>query len=265
MKTHDFDPSALLEYVSHFGYALESIRFRGRQSHLSSAHLCEQLVLSEESAVIDVNMGLLANCSPLPSYFKKFLEEELVDEEKFSHFVEFFDHHLIKDFFRASLPERFLFGSREEALLLHGAMVGFHSVAMLHRLMELCYPEFIVQVKKGVKRRKAVQEPFLLGFHRLGEGRSLGGIVEYQDIHIEVVLKVDSRVEDSDVFWPVELLRRLQELVIPMVKGYGLYLTVMFAAEGPQQRLSAGSYLGYSSLGIAVGVHRWPIFEGIAT
>ena len=78
-RIHEFDIISLLRLLMTMNYSPEEIRFRSHNSICSQPGLIHDIMFRHEpvrEAVITMNMGLLGAQSPLPSYFRKKMENE---------------------------------------------------------------------------------------------------------------------------------------------------------------------------------------------
>src|SRR5208282_6583672 len=87
----------------------EEILFESATRDVSQPAPCHKIEFRTEpirQAVLTLNLGLLGTQSPLPSYFKRILEDANVDEQSFLDFLRFFDHKLLENYLRSIYPER---------------------------------------------------------------------------------------------------------------------------------------------------------------
>ncbi len=294
-----FDIVALLKFLENKGYPLENLIFCGNMSLKSTSSLCSNVECSPEtaSASVTFNLGLLTGNSPLPSYFRKCMENGEIDEENFVNFLQFFNHHLIKKFLMLTWVEKFLVEiyreSHEESRLTktsdaffltdqllphHNAyveewkeirlsnlmMLGLDSISSIHWVFSLCFPELELKVKKCVKSRKVSGHDFFLGVSQLGSKNALGGYMVQTTPAYSVSLTSDIEQTDNRVFWPTEIRSRLRESIFPLIWKTHIYLIISFTINQYNRALylNRQSLVGYNSLGEATSNFTWLIWEG---
>ena len=298
-----FDLCALLKVLEGEGYGLEKLLLQGNTVQSSYASLCSSLTVSEDAyfdlpATLTLNLGLLVGSSPLPNYYRQCMEKGVIDEESFLIFLQFFNHHVIKNFLKVSWAERFVATLQKEShlkrtitfsralevrkeraplnhlrplkehwrdLQLANLMIlGLDCVSSLHWAFSLCFPELELEVKKCIKKRKVYCADFILGMSQLGGKCALGGYFSHTIRAYSVALSSDIEQTDQGTFWPIEIRERLKELIFPLIEKTHIYLRLSFTINQYQRAtyLNRLSRMGFASLGEATSNFTWRLYDG---
>ncbi len=261
-RIKEFDILALLSVLESQGLTFENLVFDGNHTNASSPHLCEKL----EGDVLTLNLGLLMAGSPLPNYFRQTMEKEVIDEEKFIPFLQFFNHHLIKNFLELSWIEKYLLKSWKTIQRSHLGLLGLNSVSSLYWLLSLTFPDLKLQVEKAPRTVKFACEAFRLSEHSLGNQNTLGGVLKQKIPTFQIHLTAESEQTDAGVFWPTEIRQRFRETIFPLLKKTRIYLHLYLTIHQYKHaiRLSSQTHLGFSSLGDSDSSFTWQLFSGFA-
>jgi hypothetical protein len=265
-RAHDFDVPALLDRLASLGFQGADVELRSRRSTVCQGRVVHAVGLDPAAhrVTVDVNLGLLAASSPLPSYFLQAIDEldsdDLTSDERLE-LVRLLDHHLLRERFASLYPERDagLSGGEgwEETKALLASQLGLASPSSLHWLFASVFPELTVLVRRGRAGRQVPSEAVRLGQSRLGSG-SFGGRAEVGTGTIEVTLGGGDTPAASGLTWPAEARRRLEDQVLPVLGDRAAQVTVWLALDEPVEpfQLAAVSSLGAGELGRPDGLDR---------
>jgi hypothetical protein len=269
-KLHEFDLISLLCLLQHIGYSLEDIRFRSHLSTVSQPSLLHKIRFSHtpvREVVLVVNFGLLSAQSPLPSYFFKKMDEGVMDEQRFSDFMTFFDKTLIYNYLLTLYPELDfkLFPNWENSKQRYFRMLELKSVSTLHHLFGLVFPELDTDVQKTPLGR-VIETTFpVLGITKLGDDAVFGKEVNAWVSGIRVTLFSDEEIAGNKVPWPKEIQSRLDKLVFPLLRKAGIDMEIFLVIRSQRgwAKLHTESYLGYDRIrGGEAKYRRIRIFRG---
>jgi hypothetical protein len=254
-RAAEFDPSALVRLLAYLGYRPEEILFESAAREVSQPTLVHRVEFRSEpvkQAIVTLNLGLLGTQSPLPSYFKRLVEDPDVDEQSFTDFLRFFDHRLLDAWLRSIYPEHdpAIFKDFEKTKQSYLRLLGLNSVSTLHWLIELTYPELGVTVEKGTIMRSVQLEGARLGRCELGGGAVLGGWMRAPVPGYLVTLYADEEHTEFGRPWAEEVMRRLERLVFPAVSEGAIELKVVLVVRSERvwAQLRPGSYLGFDRM-----------------
>jgi hypothetical protein len=263
-----FDVCALLKALEHAGLTLSEIFFLANTSYASPSSLCQCLVVHQKTpsfAHLTVNFGLLSPSSPLASYFRKQMEKELIQEEKFTAFLRFFDHHLIENLIHSIWPEKFLLPKRPDLFSSHFNLLSLKSKSTVFWLWRLCFPELKVTVERVKKAVKFPIQHFRLGKNLLDGKSALGGYATFSFYILSITLFVEEKKErDRPPSWPVEIKRRLQTYIAPIMRKSHAYIScfVFLPHDALPVYLDGMTLLGYGKLGKSHERSTIRLFEG---
>lgn len=264
-KIKEFDVCALVKAIQNLSYPFDSIFFVGHSNYASCVSLCQSILFAQplypHLVIISLNLGLFVPNSPIPSYFRKWMEEEVIDEEKLTYYLQFFDHILIKNFIKTSIPENFLFLGMKH---YHIKMLGVNSIYVLHLLIQLCFPELCLSIKKKEKILTIFLTPFRLGLDKLTSPCPLGGEVRKSVFTFEILFTTEYPQTELGIFWPLEILKRLKELIFPLLIKMDMHFSIFMNIHNCNipTFLSQTTHLGYTRLGECQGDYTFCIFEG---
>ncbi len=266
-RAEKFDLCALFKALDHQKVDLDKLLFEGTQEQTSSTRLCQEITPSKDSvtsAIVKLNLGLLTASSPLPSYYRKGLDKGEINENSFIPFIQFFNHHVIKNTLRHSWIERFFIRDWETMKLDSLSMMGLDSVSSLHWLFSLYFPELELTVSKSFKEQRMSCPEFNLGISRLGEKYALGGYVRRKRRGYNVSFRSDIAQTETRVFWPTEIRNRLRERIFPLLEKTHIFLIVTFSIDQYKRAtyLNTQSFLGFTSLGETSSNFNWSLYEG---
>ena len=264
-----FDPINLLLVLTHAGYHMDDIMFCSHFSSSSQSRLIEMVEFQEtpKKVLITLNLGLLGAQSLLPNYLFKQVDDNTIDDQRFSKFFGFFDDRLLRRFLLAIYPEYDEsivpnWETRKKASL---QTLKLDSVANLHWLAQLIFPELQIRVEKLTLQRNIDLGAPILGKTQLGYQSVLGNIKK-----VPVLGKRITLISDEDNFknnqpWPDEVEQRMQKLMLPTLQGIDLDMEIwlMIRSQSTSLSLKANSYLGYENIeGDAAQIRQIRIFSG---
>ncbi len=267
-RIRHFDLVALLNLLESMGYRTEDVIFRSAMTRVSAQSMVEDIeFLPEQKVIVWLNMGMLSYQSPLPTYFLKMLELEVINVQSFIDFVQFFSDRLIRDYLCALRPEgdpRLGLGWQRSGRHLV-RLLGLSSPSTLHWLFSMVFPELEIAVYRDRHWRELSPGHVKLGGTPLGAGAVFGGRtrVKVRGFSIELLSEEDSA--DNGAPWAHEALRRLEGQILPMLADYDLSIKVIVVIRHRSgwARLSHDSLLGYDALrGGKPKVKRAVIFRG---
>jgi len=249
-----FDPISLLKLLAHLGYGMNEILFCSAFSACSQSRLLESIEFrsSPRKAVITLNLGLLGGQSVLPNYLFKQVHNNTIDAQRFAEFFGYFDDRLLRRFLLAIYPEfdETIFQNWETRKKSAVHTLRLDSIATLHWLTQLVFPELQVRVEKITLQRSIDLGAPILGKARLGYQAVFGKIKKLPVPGKQITLITDEDSFTKEQTWPHEIERRLQELVFPVLQGVDLHLEIwlMIRTQGSHLGLKQNSYLGYENL-----------------
>lgn len=250
-----FDLCALLKLLRTLGYQRANVIFEGNTNQASYNSLCHAIYFDEDPrrARIVVNIGLLGPLSPLPSFFQNLVDREDVDSTRFISYLNFFNHRLIDNFIRMTLPETHenLFSSWKQTQLNYLSLLGFESVSTLWFLMKICFPDLVVEVKKNPQIIKLQTSSLVLGRDVIGYNSYLGNRFKQTLSSYKITFSTEDELSDVGTPWPIEINRRLVELIYPILKKTDLHFSIVLKIKNKFNYLTLGSktYLGFDRVG----------------
>jgi len=264
-----FEPINLLILLAHMGYGMEDILFCSHFSNCSQSRLIESVEFrgSPKKVLIKLNLGLLGGQSALPNYFFKQVDDNAIDDQRFSEFFGYFDDRLLRRYLLAIYPEYDEAISPNWEFRKKAALqtLKLNSVTSLHWLSQLVFPELQIRVEKVTLQRNMDLGAPILGKALLGYQTVLGKIKKIPVAGLRITL-----ISDEDEFtnkqpWPDEIERRLKKLMLPILQGIDLDLEIwlMIRSQTSWLSLKANSYLGYENIvGDADKMRQIRVFSG---
>lgn len=249
-----FDPISLLKLLAHLGYDIDEILFCSTFGACSQSRLLESIEFrhSPRKVVITLNLGLLGGQSVLPNYLFKQVHNNTIDAQRFAEFFGYFDDRLLRRFLLAIYPEfdETIFQNWESRKKSAVHTLRLDSIATLHWLTQLVFPELQVRVEKVTLQRHIDLGSPILGKSRLGYQTVFGKIKKLPVPGKQITLITDEDSFTKEQTWPHEIERRLQKLVFPVLQGVDLHLEIwlMIRTQGSYLGLKQNSYLGYENL-----------------
>ncbi len=254
-RINEFDIISVMRLLMSIGYGPEEIRFNGNNSICSQSALIHSITFNHEpvkEVVLTLNLGLLSAQSPLPSYFRKKMEDDVAGSRRFEQFIGYFDHHLIRDYICNLYPEinRFYFPSWEMTKRRFLELLDLKSVNTLHWLFQTVFPEIEVKVEKALISREMETVPIRLGINRLGSDAVFGSKAKAPISGCRVTFFSEEDTTDTQVPWPREIKDRLSHLVFPILYPTGIDLEINLVLKSQKRwaRLHADTYLGYDRI-----------------
>ncbi len=264
-----FDPINLLTLLAHIGYGMEDILFCSHFSTCSQSRLIQSVEFrgSPKKVLITLNLGLLGGQSLLPNYLFKSVDDNVIEDQRFSEFFGYFDDRLLRRYLLAIYPEhdQALDPSWEIRKKASLQTLKLNSIASLHWLSQLVFPELQIRAKKVTLHRHMDLGAPILGKTQLGYQAVLGKIKKIPVAGVRITLISDEDNFANNQPWPDEVERRLQELMFPILQGIDLDLELwlMIRNQSTSLSLKANSYLGYENIvGDADQIRQIRIFSG---
>lgn len=264
-----FDPINLLLVLIHIGYDMDDIVFCSHFSTSSQTRLIVSVEFqdSPKKVRVTLNLGLLGAQSLLPNYLFKQVDDNTIEEQGFAKFFGFFDDRLLRRFLLAIYPEYDQsivpnWDARKKASL---QTLKLDSVANLHWLAQLIFPELQVRVEKQTLQRHIDLGAPILGKTQLGYQAVLGKIKKMPVLGKRITLISDEDNFKNNQPWPDEVEQRMQKLLLPTLQGIDLDLEIwlMIRSQSTSLSLKANSYLGYENIeGDAAQIRQIRIFSG---
>jgi len=252
---HEFDIVSLLHLLKTMDYAPEDIRFRSSNSTCSQPGLIQGIQFYSEpvrEAVITMNMGLLSAQSPLPSYFRKKMDQEESGRASLVDFIRYFDHCLIRNYLLNIYPEinAFFFPDWELTKRRYLQILNIRSIGTLHWLFSKVFPEIGVQVENAVLSSDVQTRPIRLGETALGFDAVFGSRTRVPINGRRITFYSDEEMTDTRVPWPKEIKNRLTNLVFPVLRPAGIDLEILLVLKSQKRwvRLHEETYLGYDRI-----------------
>ncbi len=248
-RLHQFDPISLLRVLMHNGVSRRNIEFRSHHSKASQGRLMQDIELVRDGVIIWFNLGLLSAQSPLPSYFFKEMDNGFVDPAVFEGFIGYFDHALIELYLHSIYPElnTYLFPDWSLSLRRRLCLQNLRSMAGLHWLFGLVFPEFGVEVHKVPMNRRVKTEELRLGEVTLGGDAVFGQSSSVPILGLQTTLVNQTQGTDRGRPWFEVIDERMKDVVAPILEEVGVQLELVLLIEDMESvaTLAAGSYVGY--------------------
>ncbi|TQV88494.1 type VI secretion system baseplate subunit TssG [Aliikangiella coralliicola] len=247
-----FDLLALLRLLKLEGYSMNDIWFSSHDSLASQDRLIEKVSLNNERVFISINLGLLGVHSPLPSALYRQLDVASMQQKSLSLFLGFFDHLLITNYLGNLYPQinTELFRDWQSTNQNYLVLQNMRSKSTLFWLFQMVFPEFKIKVGCSSFPTSVTAEAIYLGTLILGDDSTFGGqkINELAARHIHLRLMHDDY--QPNLNWAEEALRRVEELVFPLLDGLELCLKITMAlgTHNHSLHLRPASSLGYETL-----------------
>lgn len=228
-----FELKPLLDLLRGRGYGPGDIMFEsGREGGGGALVQGVRFSHDEEAGkrpkvIITLSLGLLGDNGLLPSYFLQVAERSR-DPERFFDFIRFFDHWLITNFVRATCPEddAEIYGDYCAAQAAFFRMLGIGSVSTLKWLMQLCFPELCVRVKRAHFIEATSSHAFRTGESRLDGSGIVGRVYESDRSGFIVDLIAEEELDAHGRNWPSVVRPRLEKTVLPLLESSRVPLLV---------------------------------------
>lgn len=264
-----FDIFALLKLLENLGYKMSDIFFQSNPSFSSSSSVCHDIIFREKGyprIILILNMGLFANQSALPSFFRKKMDEGSIDSVAFAKYLGFFDHYMIRTFLGVSMPEDSgcFFFDWKETLREYLKFLALSSGSTLQLFFQLCFPELKVVVVKFPRVINLHKASIILGSTILGKDSFLQKNEKLTISSFKVLLTASEPLTDLSVPWPFEIRKRIADLIFPLLERVNIYLQIVLIMEKVKSfaHLSRTMHLGYSCIGENSEPLRICIFSG---
>lgn len=249
-QIRQMDLGALFNALQALGYSGDRVELRSNPTSTHTASLFSAIELSPERARVTMNLGLMSNQGPLPSYFTELLADQR--DNALSELLWFFDQYLLRHRALALMPEedeetlpRFSETRRQLLRLLR-----LQAPCALHWLFQRVFPEMEVLTRRRLAARPLRTSGALLGDCRLGDSSTLGGLAEVPVPTLEVRLCTDEWEAPGRLPWAHAAPARLRARVAPLLSDLDLPLVVVLVVREREghARLLPGNLLGYDPI-----------------
>ncbi len=263
-----FDLCSLLKLLGTIGYKIGDIYFKSNPDQSSHSALCQRIEFSDVFPRVELvlNLGLLSVNSPLPSYFMKKMDAGVVDSALLTRFLGFFDHFMISNLLSMSLPEDngWFFSDWKETQSQYLNLLALNSTSTIWHLFQICFPELLVNVVKFQRVMSTESAVTVLGSTLLGRECYLGKKEKVTLSSFKILLTTEEVETDQLVHWAIEVKKRLQSVLFPILARVYLYLQVTLELKNVSDvvRLTMAAQLGYRCLGGSSNSLRVSSFAG---
>lgn len=263
-----FDLCALLKLLRSLDYSRDDVYFVSNSNQVSHASLCEEIRFSPDYSQVTLvlNMGLFSSAGSLPSYIQQFIDTEDIKEEPFLRFINFFNHHLMDTFLQMTLPDLNddFFLDWKETQMQYLSLLGFESISSLWFLIKICFPDLVIEVQKNPQVLKLDTSSLILGRDCLGSDSYIGNKYKQTLSSYKVTFTTDNELSELGTPWPIEIHKRLMELLYPILKKTELHLSIVLQIKNKSNYLTLGpkSFLGFERLWKAPRPFQLLIFYG---
>ncbi len=269
---HKFDIICLLKLLNAIGYNEQDIIFRSYDSICSQPSLVADIKFYDSPShwvEIFFNIGLLSAQSPLPSYFRKKMEE-IDNYNEFSNFIGFFDHFLIKNYIYNIYPEinPKYFPSWQLTKIRYLKLLNLYSPYTLHWIFQNIFPELTVEIKKTRLTQKLRTNAFMVGTSSLGWESVIGKETSLPIYGRVIVLYSEEEFTPTGKAWPKEIMYRFRKMIAPMLKEYSFPLEIYLTIKSQRRwaKLNKETYIGYDRIKNGGLHHRQiKIFKGVVS
>jgi hypothetical protein len=264
-----FDLCALLKLLDNHGIDRKHIYFECNTSQSSYNSLCHKIIFNDSipKVTIVVNIGLSSASSLLPSYFQKLIDTNEINTDSFLRFLNFFNHHLISTLVSMSLPEAHaaFFSNWNHTKLHYLSLLGLESISTLSFLMKICFPDLVVDVRKNPQVMRLHSSSLILGKDCLGYNSFLGNRFQETLSSFKIIFSTDNELSEMGIPWPIEINKRLVDLIYPILKKTDLHLSIVLQIKSKSNYLTLGSnsYLGFDRIWKSSHPFLLPLFYGL--
>ena len=269
-KTHDlldrirsqlgeFDVLALLRLLKHHGILEKQVFFKGYSSLSSFDHLIHSIDFKKHPqglrVVITLNIGLLSAQSPLPEYFRYFIEHKAVDGAAMEKFIECFDHFLMVNRLCQTYPQvcTLWYPSWKNTQRQYWKVQSFYSSSTLQALFSTVYPEAHIQVSRKTFKPQP-KLPRLGHMHLEAARREIHGRAEADIPRNGFLIKI---IESENALfetkaWLRSIKKRFYEQMALFLKNTSLYLKVLVfqTVQTEPLRLSSYGHLNHNPMAL---------------
>ncbi|MDC0723571.1 hypothetical protein [Nannocystis bainbridge] len=254
-RIHDFEVGALLDLLASIGYGPGELEFRAHPSNGPQPALLHAIAFPDPHAralgrarvVITVNLGLLSCRSPLPTYFRRLLQD-METRDPVLELIGVLDRSLLHTRLTSDRPERMLAGwDRVRRDLVQ--VFGLDSPIGLTWLFRQIFPELALHVRRIFDEHPIPYDGAVLGTSELGEC-SFGEYARVGVHDMEVTLFCEDALYRERIPWIHEGDRRLRSSVFPLLDEVCLTLTVVFVLlrHGEGARLGPPGRAGHNPM-----------------
>lgn len=273
-RIREFEVGALLDVLASIGYGPDELEFRAHAANGPRPTLLHAITFPDPQArahgharvVITVNLGLLSSRSPLPTYFRRFLQD-MDTRDPVLELLDVLDRSLLHARLTSERPERVL-ANWERVSQDLVEVFGLDSPIGLTWLFRQVFPELAVRVRRIFDDRSIPYDGATLGTSQLGEC-SFGDFARVGVHEMEVTLVCADAIYSGATPWIREGDRRLRSTVFPLLDEVCLNLTVVFVLldHGEGARLGPRNYAGHHpmwrpGLGVPLPPSRVEVYRG---
>lgn len=249
-----FDLCSLIKILKSLGYDRKDLYFISNNNQASHTSLCEKIEFDQHSSQIKIvlNMGLLSSTGGLPSYIQQFIDTEDIKSESFLTFMNFFNHHLIDTFLQMTMfnQSRHFFLDWKQTQKQYFGLLGFESISSLWFLFKICFPDLVIEVKKNPQVLKIHTSSLVLGRDSLGPLSRIGSKYKQTLSSYKVTFLTDLEESELGTPWPLEIQKRLTELLFPILGTTDLHLCILLQIKNKTSYMTIGSksFLGFDRI-----------------
>lgn len=265
-----FDLCSLVRLLHEMGYQSQDIYYESHVDSSSRSSLCEKIVFSEKipKVLIKLNLGLLSGNSPLPDFFRKKMDSDAIDPILFTKYIQFFDHHLIKNLLQMSMPDlnNVFFPSWKTTENHYLKLLDLNSTSTLWHLLRITFPELMIKVLKAPMKFRQNSSSIMLGSTRLGVESFLGKKIIQTNPSFQCLLISEEMNTDQQIPWPLEIKARLKNKIMAVLQRTHIHIRIVFILKNHTERviLNKTTKLGYCLMGNNSKPLKILLFSGFA-
>lgn len=248
-RAREFDIYGLMELLHHHGYQLTDVDMIGYQGLESQPSFIKSVEFLNNRVQIIVYFGLAGANGVIPTYLMKMADNGTINDRHFSELIGFFDRYLLKTWLLGMMPERHLERLGQTRWLR--AMQNFKSLSSLDWLFNQIFPDLQVRISRKAINIGQETRPAVLGTSKIGIEMILGSEFRVLDYGYEILLIADQEKYKPSQPWHVEIQKRFNERVHPLLTGLELHVDLWMAIRSTSSWFrieKEGNYLGYERL-----------------
>lgn len=225
-----FDLRPLLEVLREHGYGPENVLFEGNTEDPASPGIVEAVRFPNKpahTAIITLNLGLLAEGSLLPGYFLEVVQSG-ARVAAFHDFLRYFDNRLVKNYLWGIFPEDpdGPFVDYNRLLWSYLRMLGPASSSTLAWLFQRYFPDFPVHVRRREFASSTAAHAVKMGLSKLDGTGVLGKIYPSESAGFVVELTTEYERDFYGRLWADVILRRFYERLWPLLEPFHIPLAL---------------------------------------
>jgi hypothetical protein len=225
-RLNDFDIISLLRLLKHNHISEQAMWFSSHNNIASQNRLIESVKLTNDTAFIEMNIGILASTGILPAHIRRFMERPEVDENQLQLFFQLFDHILISHYVGQLYPEinRSFFDDWSHSKACYLQLQNMRSEASLHWLLNTAFPEFKVAIAHNTAGKFDNDIMQCLGAMTLGATTPLAASDKRWDCKIYLLLRPEwNGIVET---WQLTVIERITQWLIPLLQDFSINLAV---------------------------------------